>query len=390
MKAIVNGTVYTPWERIDDGVVIVDGGSIRAVGKRVDTRVPDEAGVVDALGQAIVPGLIDIHTYGNLGVSITAPEHVADELPAFARNVARFGVTGFLISPTMGDRAFIARTLAAIGQTIPMVLQARAGAQPIGIHLEGPWLDPEQHGAFQVETLHAPSIAEAGEYVEAANGYLRIVTLAPNLPNAIETAQWLQRNGVLASLGHSNMNYEEAHTALASGAFPLVTHVYNAMTGLHHRKPGVLGAVLESEQVSGMLICDGVHAHPAAVRVLFRALGTEHVILVTDAIPGGGMAGGTFTMLNRTVEVIDGVARLPDGTIAGSILTMNRAVMNAVKFGALSLNRALTMATVNPARMLGLANKGRLAVGADADVALMDQAGNVSLTMVQGHVVFQA
>jgi N-acetylglucosamine-6-phosphate deacetylase len=385
VKAFVNGTIYTPNETIDDGVVLIEGATIHALGTRDALTLPREAQVIDARGHAIVPGLIDLHTYGCLGASLTAPERVAEELAAFARNVARFGVTRFLISPTMGDRAFIAQMLRAIAEAIPNV---REGAQCLGIHLEGPWLDPEQHGAFPREVLHAPTLDEAREYVEAARGFLRIVTLAPNLPNALEVARFLRAQGVVVSLGHSSTTYEVARDALASGAFALVTHVYNAMTGLHHRQPGVLGAVLSSDEVCGMLICDGLHVHPAAVKILLRALGVDRVILVTDAIPGGGMTEGTFTMLNQTARIVDGVARLEDGTIAGSILTLNRAVMNARAFGALTLNEALQMATVNPARALGLWNIGSLNDGASADVALIDELGKVQLTMVAGRVVY--
>jgi N-acetylglucosamine-6-phosphate deacetylase len=386
VKAIVNGTVRTPLETIEDGVVVTDGAIIQTVGARDSTNIPRGAEIIDAQGKAIIPGLIDLHTYGCLGVSITAPEHVAEELPAFAQNVARFGVTSFLISPTISDRAFIAHILAALAETIP---HTRGGATPLGIHLEGPWLNPQQRGAFPLDVLHAPTIAEARECVAAARGYLRVVTLAPDYPQSLETARYLRDNGVRLSLGHSSASYEVAHAALASGAFALVTHVYNAMSGLHHRKPGVLGAVLSSDEPMGMLICDGIHAHPAAVKILLRALGTARVILVTDAIPGGGMTEGTFTMLGQTARIVDGVARLPDGTIAGSILTMNRAMTNAREFGALSLNDALKLATVNPARALGLSKKGMLAVGADADVVVMDDAGNVALTMVAGERVGQ-
>lgn len=386
MRAIINGTIYTPNETIEDGIVLIDGATIHALGTRDALAIPRDAQVMDARGNAIIPGLIDLHTYGCLGVSLTAPERVADDLPAFARNVARFGVTRFLISPTMGERAFIARMLRAIADAIPNV---REGARCVGIHLEGPWLDPEQRGAFPRDVLRTPTLDEAREYIDAARGYLRVVTLAPNLPNALETARLLQSNGVVISLGHCSASYEVARDALASGAYALVTHVYNAMSGLHHRAPGVLGAVLSSDDVAGMLICDGAHAHPAAVKILLRALGTDRVILVTDAIPGGGMTEGAFTMLNQTARIVDGIARLEDGTIAGSILTLNRAVMNARAFGALTLNDALKMATVNPARALGAWNIGSLNDGADADIVLMDAVGNIALTMVAGQVVYR-
>lgn len=415
MRAIVNGTIYTPLETIADGVILVNDTTIHAIGTRASTPIPSDAEIIDARGQAIVPGLIDIHTYGCLGVSMTAPERIADELPAFARNVAKFGVTRFLISPTMGDRKFIGQILSAITLAIPDV---HDGAIPLGIHLEGPWLDPEQHGAFPVDVLRAPTIDEASTYLHATmlgvssaifhvtpgvtrratpstqvrvrHKYLRMVTLAPNLPNALEVARFLCSNGVRVSFGHSNTTYEVARDAINSGAYSLVTHVYNAMSGLHHRKPGVLGAVLASDEISAMLICDGIHAHPAAVKILLRALGTDRIILVTDSIPGGGMTEGTFTMLNQTARIVDGVARLENGAIAGSILTLNRAVMNAREFGSLSLNDALKMATINPARILGLGNIGALKPGADADIVVIDDAGNAALTMTAGKIVYRS
>lgn len=385
MPIAILGTLYTPHQTIDDGVIIVNQ-TIQTIGARASTPIPSDAQIIDARDQMIVPGLVDLHTYGCLGVSLTAPDQVAEELPAFARNVARFGVTRFLISPTMGNRAFIARMLTAIAETIPLLGD---GARCLGIHLEGPWLDPEQRGAFPLEVLHAPTLDEAREYLNAARGWLKVVTLCGSLPNAPEVAQFFHANGVRVSFGHSNTTYEVAHGLLTSGNFDLVTHVFNAMSGLHHRKPGVLGAVLSSDHISGMLICDGIHAHPAAVKILFRALGTDRVILVTDAIPGGGMTEGTFTMLNQTARIVDGVARLENGTIAGSILTLNRAVMNARVFGPLSLNDALKMATTNPARVLGLSNIGSLEPGSEADVAVMDNAGNISLTMVAGKIVYR-
>ncbi|MBI5649602.1 MAG: N-acetylglucosamine-6-phosphate deacetylase [Chloroflexi bacterium] len=387
IQIVMRGTILTPPQTIEDGALVIADGAIQQLGARATIELPRASQVIDARDHLIAPGLIDLHTYGCLGVAITSPERAAEELAQFAQNVARFGVTRFLISPTMADRAFIARTLSALADAMP---QIHAGARPLGIHLEGPWLDPEQRGAFPRAVLHAPTLDEAREYVEAARGWLRVVTLAGNLPNAFEVARFLRAQNVRVSFGHSNAPYEFARDALASGAFDLVTHVYNAMSGLHHRKPGVLGAVLSSDAVLGMLICDGIHAHPAAVKILLRALGLDRVVLVTDAIPGGGMTEGAFTMLNQTARIIDGVARLEDGTIAGSILTLNRAVMNARAFAQIALNDALKLATENPARALGLSTLGALAPGMDADVIVMRESGEIALTMVAGEIVFDA
>jgi len=213
--------------------------------------------------------------------------------------------------------------------------------------------------------------------------------LAPDLPQSRSVARHLRQMGVLASLGHSNASYEEATSALSED-FPLVTHVFNAMSGLHHRRPGAVGAILGSERAIGMLICDGIHVHPAAVKLLFRMLGPHRLILVTDAMPGAGLGDGVYRLLGQQVTVKEGKATLPDGAIAGSVLTMDRAVANMQTFTGCSLTEALKMATLNPAEALGLGHrKGRLAPGHDADIVVLGEQGQSRLTMVRGEIVWQ-
>jgi len=260
MKCIVNGTVYTPTAVIPNGVMAIEGGIIQALGSAEELEVPAGAEVIDASAKNVVPGFIDIHFYGCGSHSLTDLDSIPEEPEAISSLLPRWGTSSDLISVLVSDHSSLVRFLEATAEAIAA---QEAGAQPLGIHLEGPYLDPERRGAFPPELLREPNVDEMEDYLRAAKGYIRIVTLAPNLPHSRSVARRLHQRGVLASLGHSNASYEEAASALSED-FPLVTHVFNAMSGLHHRKPGVVGAVLTSEGAIGMLICDGIHVHPAA------------------------------------------------------------------------------------------------------------------------------
>lgn len=385
MQAIINGTIYTPSESVADAVVLIAEGHIRALGG-IETEIPPEAQILDARKRAIVPGLIDIHTFGCLGAQLARPERVVEDLDALSRNVAQFGVTGFLISLPMGTLDEICAMLTAVAEAIP---QVRDGARCLGIHLEGPYLDPLFRGAFPKGVLRSPAHDEIAQVIAAAHGQLRMVTLAPNLPGAIEAARQLQENGIMPSLGHTGATFDLAHGVLApDGPFGMVTHFFNAMTGLHHRNPGVVGAVLASD-VPAMLICDGEHVHPAVVEILLRAKTPRRVVLVTDAMALAGMPDGEGSLFGQTVYVRHGRATLDNGTLAGSVLTLNCAVLNALKFGKLTFAEAVTMATLNPAQVLNLAG-GTLSVGGDSDLAVLDHiTGEVAVTMVRGKIVYR-
>ena len=386
MKYLVNGTVYTPSAVIPDGVVAIEGGAIQAVGLAEELEVPADAEAIDASNRDVVPGFIDIHFYGCGGHSLADLDSIPEELAAISTLLPRWGTTSYLISVPVGDHPSLVRVLEVTAEAITA---HEAGAQPLGIHLEGPYLDPQKRGAFPVELLREPNVDEIEDYIQAAKGYIQIVTLAPDLPHSRLVARHLRQMGVLASLGHSSASYEEAVSALSED-FPLVTHVFNAMSGLHHRRPGMVGAILTSERAIGMLICDGIHVHPAVVKLLFRMLGPHRLILVTDAMPGAGLGDGIYRLLGQEVTVKEGKATLPDGTIAGSVLTMDRAVANMQAFTGCSLTEALKMATLNPAEALGRAHrKGCLAPGYDADIVVLDEQGQSRLTMVRGEIVWQ-
>jgi len=384
----VNGEVYTPLEAIRPGTVLVENDRIVAVGPPERLDPPAGAEVIDVEGRVVLPGLIDLHFYGCGGIALTNEATVADDLRAIAGLLPRWGVTGFLISPMAADHETLLRHLRAIADAVDSLQREPAGAAPLGIHQEGPYLNPARKGAFRADWLREPSVAEVEAYLDAARGHVRIMTLAPELPRAREVARLLRRRGVLPSLGHSDADYERARGALQAN-FPLVTHVFNAMTGLHHRQPGVAGAALDSTAATALLINDGLHVHPAVVRLLVRALGPERLALVTDAMEAAGLGDGEYHLLGQKVFVRDGEARLAGGTLAGSVLTLNRAVVNAREFAALSWGQATRMATLNPARLLGLgAQRGALLPGYQADLTILSADGQVWLTAIGGKIAY--
>jgi len=385
---LVNGEVHTPLEAIRPGTVIVENGRIAAVGP--SERLPRPAGVevIDVEGRVVLPGLIDLHFYGCGGVALAGEATIASDLRAIAAMLPKWGVTAFLISPMAAGHETLLRYLRAIADAIDSLHREPAGAVPLGIHQEGPYLNPARKGAFRADWLRMPSVEAVEAYLDAARGHLRVMTLAPELSGAREVARLLRQRGVLPGLGHSNADYETARNALQTD-FPLVTHVFNAMTGLHHRQPGGVGAVLDSRAATAFLINDGIHVHPAVVRLLVRVLGPERLVLVTDAMEAAGLGDGEYRLLGQKVFVRGGEARLADGTLAGSVLTLNRAVVNAREFAGLSWGQAARLATLNPAHLLGLeAQRGALLPGCRADLTVLAEDGHVWLTLVGGKMAY--
>ncbi len=325
----------------------------------------------------IAPGLIDLQVNGAFGIDLaTEPERVAE----LAGRLPATGVTGFL--PTLvsapADRfeRWAAR-IAAAG--------APPGARVLGLHLEGPFLAPERPGAHEVSIIRAAD----GDCFERMLGLpgLRLVTMAPERPDGLARIARLVARGVAVSLGHTAADHDQMRAGLDAGA-RLVTHLFNAMTGFDHRAPGALGAALVDPRAVLGLIADGVHTHPVAVELAVRAAGPQRIALVTDAMAAAGMGPGLAHLAGREVEVDEDSARLADGTLAGSILTLDRAVRNVAVWSRLGAEAALRMATEVPARALGVAG-GVIEVGAAADLVLLDDELQVVATYVAGDLAYQ-
>ncbi|MBN2491220.1 MAG: N-acetylglucosamine-6-phosphate deacetylase [Planctomycetes bacterium] len=336
----------------------------------------------EAFGEAwIAPGFIDVHMHGLAGVAVEDIDEAG--LRTVAAVLARHGVTAFLLSAVAAPAAWLCRTLEAVAG-LPEV----PGAVCLGIHLEGPFLDPAWAGAQDAGHCRPADRAEAERMERAAGGRLRSVTLAPEHDPELEVTRYFASRGVVVSLGHSAARHDVAVRAARAGA-TTVTHLFNAMPPFHHREPGLVGAALTEPGLVPELICDGVHLADAAVALAVRCRGARGCLLVSDAIPAAGLADGEHALGGRPVLVRGGVARTPEGRLAGSTLTLDRAVLNAARAAGIPLGEAARMAGEVPARVLGDRDRGRLEPGRRADITVFDETG-VRLTLVGGRDVWRA
>jgi N-acetylglucosamine-6-phosphate deacetylase len=376
-----NANLYAP-EPLGPGGVRVEGGQIAAV-YRIGEAMP-EGDVIDLGGAALGPGFIDVHAHGADGVDVMDG---SEAIARVARFFARHGVTSFL--PTT-----VTASWDAIERAVEGVRQAMAteggGARVLGAHLEGPFLSAQRLGAQSPDFCILPTPAHVARLLQVAGDVAQVVTLAPEIEGGMDAIRALSGRGIVASIGHTAASEGQAAAAFAAGARH-VTHLFNGMPPMHHRSPGVIGAALATPEVTVELIADGVHLAPAVVRLAVAAKGVGGVLLVTDAMAAAGCVDGQYLLGPVTVYVRDGQARLAEGNLAGSTLTLERAVVHVAGWTDAGLGGAWQMASLNPARLLGIAgHAGRLAPGYDADLTALDAAGRVVLTMVGGKVVYRA
>lgn len=387
-KAILAGAIYTPTEEIEDGVILIKGHRIAKVGPRERVRIPAGAQVIDNQDRIIVPGFIDVHIHGAAGHDLM--EATPEAIAAVSGYLARHGTTGYLattVAASLERTLHAARSIREIIEGAHGASEKIPGAQPLGIHFEGPFLNAKKRGAHPVSQLRKPSVEIAERILDAAGGAARIFTLAPELEGALTVLEYVRSRGLRVGIGHSNATYEEASRAIAAGATHAV-HVYNAMRPFLHRDSGIIGAVLTDDRVTAELICDGVHVELPAIQLLVKIKGLERLILVSDSSSGAGMPDGNYRLGNFTVHVAGGVCRTVEGNLAGSTITLDAAVRNLANFTGFSYRECLPCATLNPAKILGLEKqKGVIAVGADADLAILDRNHHVTQTYVRGRPV---
>ena len=376
---ISHASLPAPARPISDGAVLVQDGRIVAIGRSAEVIPPPGVRRIDAQGLLLAPGFIDLQFNGGYGHDFTTdPEtmwRVGERLP-------QYGVTGFLPTIITAPLESYSAAQAALRSGPP---SGYRGAQPLGLHFEGPFLNPEKKGAHNPAYLRLPDPQDvAGWSVEAG---VSLVTLAPELPGALEVTRLLRSRGVAVSAGHSNATFEQAQAGFEAG-MTCGTHLFNAMPVLGHRSPGLAGALLSSPQLAVGLIADGLHLHPAVVNLAWVAKGPRGLILVTDATATLGMPPGIYTLGDLHVQVDNLSARMPDGTLAGSLLTMQAALRNLMAFTGCSLLEALPCLTSTPAKLLGLSSKGQLAPGFDADLVLLAPDGQVVMTVVAGEILY--
>ena len=386
MIAITASTLFTPLERIEQPLLLMDDGSIVEVTSRAAREVPTNIRLVDFADGILAPGFIDLHIHGGAGHDVM--EAGAGALPPVERLLVSHGVSSYfpttVTAPLDATLSALTRLADAIeaAERSPQPQNGELRARPLGIHLEGPFISHKRRGVHPPENLLAPSPAAFDRFWQAARGHIRVLTIAPELPGALEVIKLASSRGVCVSLGHSNADLDAARAGFAAGARH-ATHTFNAMRPLDHRDPGILGEVLTDSRLSAEIIADGIHVDPVIVQLFLKAKGPEAAVLITDATAATGMPDGRYRLGSLEVEVKDGRCMVGD-SLAGSVLTMDRAVRNVMQFAQWDLQQAVRLATLNPARVAGVKHGGTLQAGAPADLVVLSASGEVRNTIIRG------
>jgi N-acetylglucosamine-6-phosphate deacetylase len=381
---IHHARLFTPVQPGQTGWLLVEGGQIRSIGfgQAPEFREDPSLQMVNAQGDMLLPGFIDLHVHGAMG------HELMDASPAGLEEMARFyashGVTGFLATTWTSSRASILKALELVEE---MRGPIRNGSTLLGVHLEGPYLHPARCGAQEINYIRRADREEALEFLDT--GVICLLALAPEF----EENQWLieecVKRGITVSAAHTTASYEQMQMAAMRGVSQ-VTHTFNAMQGLGHREPGTVGAALTIPQLACELIADNHHVHPAVQKILVDVKTPSGVILITDAVRPAGLPPGEYMLDDRPANNRTGAVRLADGTLAGSVLTMERALQNICAATGRPLTDMWPASSLNAARSIGLSScKGSLEAGKDADLVLLDESFQVHLTVAQGEIVFQ-
>jgi N-acetylglucosamine-6-phosphate deacetylase len=376
------GTLLSPFEVFSPGRVVVRGDRIEAAGALSDIRAPEGATHTDALHLTLVPGFIEPHIHGCGGFDVM--DATQDSMRVICRTLPRYGTTSFLPTTVSAPEDEIA---SAVDRLAKVIRTPFTGARPLGIHLEGPFLNVQKRGTHQPVNVRLPDPSLLSSWIQRSGGMVKLLTMAPELKGASATAALARRSGIAVAMGHSDASFSESNAAANEGTHYAV-HTFNAMRQFFHRDPGIVGAVLSDDRIFAEIIADGVHVAPEVVRIFARAKGTARVILATDATSATGMPDGEYALGKSLVQVRGGICRDSEGRLAGSTLTQDKALRNLIQWTGMRLGDALPALTANPADALSLEGRGRIEPGAFADFTFLDENLEVVRTYSGGTLVF--
>ena len=365
---------------IERPMVTIEDGIVESIASGESTESPNSAKILNFPGATLGPAFFDVHIHGAAGHDVMeATPEALDTMTAF---LASRGTGSFLATTVTATLEATLKSLSGLAKLIGRP-STPGQARPIGVHLEGPFLSHAKRGVHPPSLLLAPDIAIFDRMYDAAEGHVRLLTLAPELPGAVELAAHATKRGVRVSVGHSNATAAETHATIRAGAVS-ATHTFNAMRALDHREPGILGVTLTTDSLFAELICDGIHNSPEMVKIWWRSKGVERGILITDGMSAAGMPDGEYHLGEFAVQVANGRATA-NGVLAGSVLTLDRALANFVRFTGATAEQGLRLLTANPAAMTGFADRtGSIKAGHSADLVAVDAVGQLVGAVVGG------
>ncbi len=380
---LVGGEIITPFRVVKNGAIIFENGIINSLGKINDIKIPIDCELIDVSNYFVMPGFIDllVHGGGGFGFADGSDESIENVSKYFMQN----GSTSLLASLFAKPNDLLLDDLSRVAHYV----KNHPDSNIYGIHMEGPFLNSAFKGAMNKNYLWKPSVKGWNEMWEASEGLIKIMTIAPELPGALDVMREAAKKGVVLSIGHSTATFEEVELAIDNGAAH-VTHIFNAMEPFHHRHPGIILASLIKNELKIELIADTHHVHPAVMQLLLNLKGSSGIILITDSIRAGGMHEGEYEFADQKVIMKGNKAFLEDGTLAGSTLTLNLAIKNIFETTNAQLTDAVRMASLNAAKVLNIEHKkGILAVGKDADVVVLDKYFQIQMTIKNGNIVYK-
>jgi N-acetylglucosamine-6-phosphate deacetylase len=377
------GTILSPTDKFSPGRVVIRSGIVERVGLSSDVFIPQGAERIHATAFTLVPGFIDTHIHGCAGVDVMDASF--DSMNDISKALATHGTTSFLPTTVSEAPQILGDALERLGVLLD---ETYDGAMPLGIHLEGPFINVDKRGTHRSDNIVEPKASLLENWTARARGKVKLITIAPELDEGLKVANAARSSGIAVAMGHSNASFEQAASASNAGIHYAV-HTFNAMRDFRHRDSGIIGAVLTDDRIFAEIISDGIHVSPEVVKIFARSKGRDRILLVTDAISATGMPDGPHVLGTETIQVKNGICRNAEGRLAGSTLTQDAALRNFVSFSGMRMEDAVFGLTLNPALALNIEGRGRIEPGSHADLTLLDDGLRVMRTFARGKLVFE-